>query len=944
MKWLKFLLIPLILFFVGYMVTLFPINGNNFLPLIAKTFHEQTGLDFISQKVVLRIGKDVLFDFQDADINYNKSKKLAHLKNTKIKIPLCSILKKNYTVSEIIIDETKTDIILSSTGEFEFLKYVKLANGFQHPHKIEVKKYSVSLGKSHKIIGNDFQLKDNKINLKANLYIDNVDKMFIKGVVTNFEKPKIDIRLKTDSILLSDVYTFATMFYPQFQKYDIKVLSGSITADVFLKGNLNNLKSSGFLKVINAKAKCANYYLQDFVSDIDLSNNKIFIKNTKGVVNDAPISINGNIISNKVDLNIFMDKFKLKNYKYDKLKINSANITANVQLKGNYKQLKPTATVLVEDVRGCLPYQSFSIPAISAKVLNNVVDFQPFKFVSNNAEFETVGKVQNINNDKLSFEFKTKGNILPKELVPTVIINEKYPTICIISGDKKAADIRLQVLQEKPNPKVGFVNPVIFNIASKYKNNILTITDCGIYSYNKIFTQNLKSNIASSKKLCEITGSINNEVPNLKILISKPVSVCFTHYLANLQGNVSVMGKKISGVVKIPAFNDKYGHISAKKIYAEINNKNIMFNTELLRLVNNQLSCAGQLALENKNIVVKTMNVKAQQIDSESLSAIMMLSKYFGLKPIVEKATFTAEKMLVKTHINNYLITKLSSSFKINNQKIYMTNIIGNMYNGKIGGNLIANIDNGVLTGTIQGRGLSSGIVAQMSTKLKEKISGNLDFDMDIKNTTLNSKFLKNANIKFIINNGQMSILGKVEHLLYAQNIIADNFSRTSLAVVSRAISARDTGLFNYINGILNLNEDNVSILSMKMQGPNMSMYIKGKYNLISNIANVNILGRLSDTMISSLGAFGTFTMENFRTALSGEETNKENFSYKDIDQIPEIPQRKTKEFKAQIYGLAEDKSAVRTFKWISTSQKDYRVKEIPHSNIPIPKFVDEIN
>ena len=111
----------------------------------------------------------------------------------------------------------------------------------------------------------------------------------------------------------------------------------------------------------------------------------------------------------------------------------------------------------------------------------------------------------------------------------------------------------------------------------------------------------------------------------------------------------------------------------------------------------------------------------------------------------------------------------------------------------------------------------------------------------------------------------------------------------------------------------------------------------------MSNIANATILGRLSNTMVSSLGNFGTFTMNKFRIALTGEGSEEVRVLQNGVENIPQLPQRNTKEFRAIISGPAEAKTSVRSFMWISESEKEYRTREVPQSNIGIPKFIENL-
>jgi hypothetical protein len=51
-----------------------------------------------------------------------------------------------------------------------------------------------------------------------------------------------------------------------------------------------------------------------------------------------------------------------------------------------------------------------------------------------------------------------------------------------------------------------------------------------------------------------------------------------------------------------------------------------------------------------------------------------------------------------------------------------------------------------------------------------------------------------------------------------------------------------------------------------------MALFIKGVYNPINNYAKLIVLGRLSDEVVSGLGAFGDFSLNKLMIMLTGEE------------------------------------------------------------------------
>ena len=133
-----------------------------------------------------------------------------------------------------------------------------------------------------------------------------------------------------------------------------------------------------------------------------------------------------------------------------------------------------------------------------------------------------------------------------------------------------------------------------------------------------------------------------------------------------------------------------------------------------------------------------------------------------------------------------------------------------------------------------------------------------------------------------------MSTLGKLEHLLYAQNIVADNMLRTSLSVVTKAITLKDTGLFKYLRGDIYMDKGIANIRMLQSQGPLMALYIKGQYNPMNDYAKMVVLGRLSDEVMSGLGAFGDFSLNKLMVMLTGEDP-KYNIVPEDFEKILQL-------------------------------------------------------
>ena len=822
-----------------------------------------------------------------------------------------------------------------------------------------------------------------KISINSTISPNKNDKISIIGFVTNSNNPNFNLAIKTDKTDLKDLLYFARLFSDISHLDQIKKIEGDLCSDFSIKGTLKHLKSEGDFKIKNGRLTTNKFNIDNLNSDIDLRGNNIRINTTTCSINSAPVTVEGEVSSNNVDINLIIDKFNLQNINYYPLKIKRGELSLVSNIKGTYKHFVPNIKAQINNLSGVYSNNIFNtktinidssnlnsgdiniqnittminnkfpinIPSINANIKNDSIDISPCIINSNGTKLNTkISIVDYKNLDKLTFSLIANGAINPKYLLNAENFNNNYPVLIKINGSGYTQTINAQILQN-PNAKYAITQPILINCSAKYSDSTLKIQDCSINSYNGIITNNHKKNLENTSKLCTITGDIENKkiphIKNMKLSVIKTLPIRINHYSAKINGNLVINGKisspEIIGNIRIPMLSYKYGGLSAKDISISLTKNLINFGSQNIKIFDNVLSVVGTAENNNFNkLKINTINIKSKKINMDNLSMFLIGAKKSNQNIEINNGTLFIENFILPTIIEPILVSELTSQIKLKNNIVYLSSISGNLYNGKILGNIKSNVNTNVYSGTIQGRGVSAGLLVKSLSKIKEDISGKLDFDMNL-SSNIKSKLLNDANIRFIIKDGQMSTLGQVEHLLYAQNIINDKMLKTSLAVITRAISAKDTGLFKYLNGIIRINNEHIEIDSIKLFGPNMSLYVVGTCNSISNIANLEILGRLSNTMVSSLGAFGTFSMDKFKIALTGEDEEGYNKLQRGVENIPQLPQKNTKEFKAIISGPLEENSSVKSFMWISETEKEYKTKEIQQTNTELPKFIEKI-
>jgi len=269
----------------------------------------------------------------------------------------------------------------------------------------------------------------------------------------------------------------------------------------------------------------------------------------------------------------------------------------------------------------------------------------------------------------------------------------------------------------------------------------------------------------------------------------------------------------------------------------------------------------------------------------------------------------------------------------MNNNILYAKNIMSDAYNGKVGGNISYDFNHRKVDIDMQGRSLSANPALIALSGRNDDIYGVMNFDTNVSFTTGSKhELLKNlkGDTNFIINNGKMGILGKFEHLLYAQNVVSNNVFKASLNLMAKAITAKNTGVYKYLKGKISFSNGWANIHWVKTSGPSMSLYLTGRFYMPENTANITILGRISDDIVGILGPLGEFSMNKAISSIPkiGEvnalfaNQYTTNPNYENKSQIPPLSLQtefKTKEFKVIIDGDVSKQSSVKIFKWLST-------------------------
>ncbi len=750
-----------------------------------------------------------------------------------------------------------------------------------------------------------------RARINSNLYTDAKSKALITGTFNTGRHKSIDLQVSSDKLAIENLISVAKTISKTLGRKDFDAISanGFLKANFSIKSDFKKIKSSGYLKIKNANVTNNLYKvtLNGVNADIDFSQDAIHIKKAAANLNSQPIIIKGTVDKNaNADISVLAENLLLKGVlltsgNTEILKGNdilSGIVNVKASLKGRLDKATPKINVLISTVS-----------------LRNKQTKTHIKFSK-----ATINSNYNENN---------KGN---------------------------KGKIEITGLKISPNAPATILAPKINLILDK--NNI-NIENTHLYINN--FKTNLSGKITdlnTTPKLKSVIISVPNQISvpikgyaGSKALLKGSMVINGNIYNPNVQGEFSIP------LIRIPTISTVLKNITINF------DKDIKINCPSAKIANSSIWFNATIQKDlQKGIIAKNVNFASNIIDLNTLGPVL------SNLPQGESSTITivnGKGTISKFRVGNINASNITTGISLKNNILNLNNLRADAYYGKIGGNLGYDFRHQKTILNLQGRSLSANPALVALTGRNDNINGVLDFDSNVSITGYSKDEILSSlkgNTNFIISNGQMGILGKFEHLIYAQNVISNNVFKTTLSVITKAIASKNTGVYRYMKGKLNFSNGWANIKFVKTSGPSMSLYINGRYNMLYNTASLTMLGRISNDVVLMLGPFGEFSMDKVISSIPklGEinaffaNQFTINPNYENTSMIPELTPHTeftTKEFKVVIDGDVQKQGSVKSFKWISqpkiinNQQKQYTSKYAsPKKETPaIPDFVKNL-
>lgn len=802
------------------------------------------------------------------------------------------------------------------------------------------------------------ECKNDKIYSNFNFNLTN--NQFIKVKTNaNISKNKfIELNLNSNDINLSDLHeiisSLSKILNLKFNFYDLE-LKGLLNVNLYIKSNFKKITSNGSLKLHSAsiKHKKLNLSLDKITSDINLKDDKINIINTSAYFDKSKFNISGQIDKN-TNLNIDINSDLINFAQFFKF-ISSLPLISKTGLNLNDYLFKSGYLKINSKIKGTINnpiiesssnLKNLSLFVKSLKTNLDVEEIKITPIISQNkfqyALIET-DKI-NLKYDKFNLKSqKIKFKVSEKEieiLKSNIFLNG---TDALFEGNIKdyisnnpLINLKIEALLNKRNELIiveNIKNPKL-NLDLTIKNNIIHLNNCSILN--------------TDKKIASIYGEIINfkeKIPTLnkiKILTNEKIFLILPlldrtslDFSANLELDGKLNNPKINGILNLNNLNCPKMEVSIKDAILNLKDSNCYINIQNGKFFGFNFDVVLQAKYKNNKIIVDWANISSNYLDFNKIE------KYFNNNTLISKNDIEISN--IKGNISTLVFADLSLNNAIfegdyKDKNLNLSKFSAEIFNGKIQGNIKTNIKSQKTNANLILKELNVRLIQGLLKDLSIAASGKLSALINADFTGFSyDDIIKTLDgyIKFNINDGELAQFAKLERFLQAGNILSQSILKLTLNSTLSAISKQNTGYFKTIEGTIKIKDTWANVQYLKSQGINMSLYLEGRFNLLTKYAQMTILGRIPSNIVNVLGNVGSFNTQSLVDKMSDDTKEFVNsitvsplekmltirVLESDIEKIPPLIYKSenttTREFFVKINGRGDSINSIQTFKWV---------------------------
>lgn len=921
--------------------------------------NSKLSLDIAGLKISPNYKFDVNLKADLIELNYPNKEKFIVTNKLNIDINLLSLLYKNIDLNKIQIEKAQINTNFTKEKKYTCFKYLDLASKNENS-KFKIRNINLEISDLmlyifDENIKKDFFVKSEKFRVssceykKPILIIANGKIASSSHKISDFDL-KLSVKTNPNSVgkfkekLIKLNYN--PLYYADFYKFYSKT-------DVDLKINPLDKKSNilGYIFFDKYTLEVNKFKLPENKLFLNFKNNKIysdcdfkFFKNQQIKINSTLNIAKNKFIEAKLSSNelnladlkeigetlakIFNLKFSFNDF------IVSGFLNADVYLKSNFKTITSSGKLLIKNAKLHHKKTNLTVKNINSDVsfANNMINIFSTAYIDE-AKFNIKGTVDN----KTNLNLKVESDTL--DIAQVLTLAKELPFLSMFVPKLKEYDFKKGYLKINTNILGNFEKPIIKS-NSTLNNLLIKIKKYNLDVFvSKFDLKFLENDIQIPKMQIEVNsipvfveGLVKNyktkqsEI-NLKIDSKLPKAyVLLNNSPLNLKAQIDIKQDKLivnsCNVSNAFYVVGKVLNISSDPIFdlrANLENKALIsFDTykDIQFEIAGNASLLGDFKSPNLSAKFNMYNIKTPISVLKISDSIVNLDNnaITFLSPIVSYDGISFENVLFNGFIQN--------------GELNVSQLKTKTLNGEIVANGSYDFKNDIIKTNAILKELNIRLLPNKIKELLVATSGKLSAFANLEFKSVNFIDSLSGNLKFDIINGELAQFAKLERFLQAGNILSQSFLKLSLNSALSTLSKQNTGDFKEIKGEVSFKNSIAQILYVDSQGSNMSFNMSGDYSLLSNRADLKILGRIPKSTVNVLGNIGKFSFGE-QVEKSGGEVSKTMIekklsAYLSQEEIEKIPQLAyydssigTREFVVLINGVIDNLNSIQDFKWV---------------------------
>lgn len=417
------------------------------------------------------------------------------------------------------------------------------------------------------------------------------------------------------------------------------------------------------------------------------------------------------------------------------------------------------------------------------------------------------------------------------------------------------------------------------------------------------------------------------------VLFKKP-TIKHGQFTSDLRINGKSTSPKILGDMTINGIDMPFLNTTIKDLSLNFDDKDILIRSKGEVLSNNVICNA---VVDNKfsdTYRVRKADINLKHLDVNSLmddlrqlelktfnenQTVVSDSNMFN-SMILDDLTLHADSVTIKNMRANNLNAKCSLNEKM---LLSVDKFSFAMADGKIAGNVKLNLLNNLLRLRINANNVNANelLIAlfDVPNQIFGKLTGTIDLMSNVTSEKTGKETLSGKAI-FTVKDGRMPKLGSMEYLLRAGNVFKSGITGITMNSILDLVTPLKTGEFSSIDGSISLAHGVAEKIEIHSESKDLNLFIKGKYNLVTEVADMQVLGQLSRKISTVFGTVGNVSLNSLFNRIPGVNLSENGQLVNELNKIPgiELSNKAYRKFVVEIFGDINNENNVKSFRWIN--------------------------